>query len=113
MVQGLAATAPIEVMLQESQSLLQYFQQQSDEADPGVRLAALKGIHTLISRCVTRITQDEVLTAFQVQAMEKTTETALEIVLQAWEDPPNRRLGNAIPSLFQKLVLIRSFKLLK
>lgn len=104
MVQGIAATAPIQVMLQESQCLLNYFQQESNEADPGVRLAALKGIHTLISRCVTRSSQEEELAPVEVQVMEQTTETTLEIVLKAWEDPPNRRLGNSIPSLFQKLV---------
>jgi hypothetical protein len=104
MIQGLAATTPIEVMLQESQCLLQYFRQQSNHADPGVRLAALRGIHTLISRCLTRVTGSSSVRASQVEPIRNLTDGTLEIVLQAWENPPNRRLGNAIPQLFEKLV---------
>ena len=114
LVQGLAATVPIQIMLVESDALLQYFQQQSLEADPGVRLAALKGIHTLISRCLTRalrcsnsnISKEEsqALSLLEIEEMQTLTQQTLEIVLQAWESPPNRRLGSAIPSLFEKLV---------
>ena len=114
LVQGLAATVPIEIMLVESGALLEFFQQQSLEADPGVRLAALKGIHTLISRCLTRALrssnskipeeESQLLSRREVEEMQTLTQRTLEIVLQAWESPPNRRLGSAIPSLFEKLV---------
>jgi hypothetical protein len=111
-VQGMAATVPIGIMLQESDSFMAFFQLQSNEADPGVRLAALKGIHTLVSRCLTRISTTaadnttEALEDYEQKAIQSMTQGTLKIVLQAWENPPNRRLGNAIPSLFQKLVAL-------
>jgi len=111
MVQGMAATVPIDVMLNEAHILLEYFQLQSLQADPGVRLAALKGIHTLTSRCLTRALQQKETVYCnykhiqdETHVMQNLTQEILEIVLQAWESPPNRRLGNAIPSLFEKLV---------
>ena len=123
-VQGLAATVPTPVMLQDSRYFLQYFQQQSNEPDPEVRLAALKGILALISRCLTRLlalkdnnngdnddnahTSNDAtpLTALEFRAVQEMAQISLEIVLQAWENPPNRRLGNSIPSLFQKIVAV-------
>ena len=115
-VQGMAAVVPIRIMLTESHAFQTYFQTQCRQADPGVRLAALKGIHTLVSRCLTRVTttsdggnsstasSSSSIDREELQAIQGMIQGTLEIVLQAWENPPNRRLGNAIPSLFQKLV---------
>lgn len=108
-VQGMAATVPIEIMLLECNAFRTFFQEQSNQANPEVRLAALKGIHTLVSRCLTKVTtsSDESsisLKSYETAAIHEMTQGTLETALQAWESPPNRRLGNAIPSLFQKLV---------
>ncbi|CAB9528615.1 adenoma-associated protein homolog (Partial), partial [Seminavis robusta] len=109
MIQGLAATAPIKVMLHTSPCFMQYFQRLAHHSDPGVRLVALKGIHTLISRCYTlciATTATTPVTTSELEAIQDMTEGTLEMVLAAWENPPNRRLGSAIQSLFQKLIAL-------
>ncbi|CAB9508423.1 Putative death-receptor fusion protein (DUF2428) (Partial), partial [Seminavis robusta] len=109
MIQGLAATAPIKVMLHTSRCFMQYFRRLAHHSDPGVRLVALKGIHTLISRCYTlciATTATTPVTTSELEAIQYMTEGTLEMVLAAWENPPNRRLGSAIQSLFQKLIAL-------
>ena len=65
-----------------------------EATDPLVRLGIIKCVSTLVSRC---------------QSLEKKMtgqliEETLEMVLQAWESPPLRRLGKQIPKLFDSIV---------
>ena len=62
--------------------------------DPMVRLGALKGLSTLLSRYKSS----------QMPLDQTLVNETLEVVLQAWENPPMRKLGTAIPGLFQSLV---------
>lgn len=111
-IQGLCAAIPLEKIILESGPFFTYFQSQSHQADPGIRLAALKGIQTLVSRSLTWIqsttsrdgNSETTITVQEVEALQVLTRTTLEIILQAWENPPNRRMANSIPPLFQKLI---------
>ncbi|KAL3934492.1 MAG: hypothetical protein SGBAC_009804 [Bacillariaceae sp.] len=64
--------------------------------DPMVRCAGLKGLSTLASRLLS-------LKESNNSYAEIVNET-LDVVLQAWENPPLRKIGAAIPSLFESLV---------
>ena len=83
----------------------------TNAVDPEVRLVAIKGLRTLTNRCTTYIWQNN---RREQQDAASSTSTAhcapfdctvvvdrlLECVLSAWENPPTRRLSNAIPPLF-------------
>lgn len=66
--------------------------------DAHIRVAALKGVRTLLLQCETGLaaTRDDHLLTFL-------TNQTLQIVLDAW-DSPDRRLANALPSLFQAIL---------
>ncbi|CAJ1960388.1 unnamed protein product [Cylindrotheca closterium] len=64
--------------------------------DPMVRWAGLKGLSSLSSRLLG-------LKDSNNSHAELVNET-LDVVLQAWEHPPLRKIGSAIPSLFESLV---------
>ena len=114
LVQGLAAVIPGEVRAwiltgkgrKGALSFLQaYFCEMARQSDPEVRLASLKGIRTLCSRSITLLDSGNSPHHPDVVAiMQSATDTFLEIVLQAWENPPNRKMGNALPSVFQSIV---------
>jgi hypothetical protein len=64
--------------------------------DPMVRWGALKGLSTLASRLKS---QKDSSTTYNHLIRE-----TLDVVMQAWENPPIRKLGSAIPGLFESLV---------
>jgi Putative death-receptor fusion protein (DUF2428) len=81
--------------------------------DPEVRLIALKGLRTLTSRCRAMLTKsqmqanDSVSSAasiVQYDAMQTVAQHVLEIVLEAWDCPPTRKLASQIPALFESVV---------
>ena len=66
--------------------------------DPLVRFGTLKAISTLISRC------HSLQFDLNEPHIKSLIEETLEMVLDAWENPPMRKLGTAIPSLFESMV---------
>ena len=109
--QGLAVTASVEQLLAVDDDqggsrmlLLQVFwssfeQLALESPNPEVRLVALKGIRTLVSRCQT-IENYEPYRDLFADLAQKT----LDVVMRCWEKPPTRKLASAISSLFQSLV---------
>lgn len=69
--------------------------------DSAVRLSALRGFNTLLSRCHTILNSTHPEFAHHAKDL---TQDALEICLQTWENPPGRQVENAIPSLFGSLI---------
>ena len=79
--------------------------------DPEVRLAAIKGIRTLVSRSMTLLLAgtDHPAGASKIghvgiPIMQEVSDTCLEITLQAWENPPTRKMASSLPSVFQAIV---------
>ena len=84
--------------------------------DPEVRLSALKGIRTLLSRIHTALSpsanekqgksRDRLRqTVHQWSSSSSQPGAALmEVILQAWENPPTRKLASALPALFESWV---------
>jgi hypothetical protein len=100
-VQGIAATLDLTDLTKEVdgvtplESCWRYLLTASRFAtDPMVRLGALKGLSTILSRYKSS----------QMPLDQTLVNETLEVVLQAWENPPMRKLGTAIPGLFQSLV---------
>lgn len=80
-------------------------------SDPDVRLSALKSIRSLISRLQTiyddaQNQKSRTVNDFDAPWVHPLMIETLEIVLQAWENPPTRKLANAIPPLFDSLIQI-------
>ena len=117
LIQGVAAAVPDnQWVLSDSsengiEDALRLFQNVFGETlreamDPEVRLAALKGVRTLASRSISllgdpsRVSIDE----NQIKMMKNVSDALLETVLQAWENPPTRKMGNSLPSVFQAVV---------
>ena len=78
----------------------------SNAGDPDVRLAAIKGLRTLTNRCLSfRHVCVHNNKEQKPDGMEKglaiIVDRLLECVLMAWENPPTRKLANAIPPLFE------------
>lgn len=84
------------------EALMEVFHRQACRAvDPDVRLAALKGIRSLVSRCT--VLWDSSPRQARIRDLAEQT---LEVVLQAWENPHSRKLGSSIPGLFESLVIL-------
>ena len=66
------------------------------------RWGALKGLSTLASRWKQQ--QQQVNTTTDDNRHDELIQETLQVVLQAWENPPLRKLGTAIPGLFRTLV---------
>jgi hypothetical protein len=110
LLQGLAATLPMDHLLtswsqddalRPLQTLLASFEKLAlESSDPEVRLTALKGIRTLVSRCHALEHHDNDTTSMLSDVAHRT----LELVLRFWENPPTKRLANGISALFQSLI---------
>lgn len=73
-----------------------------EETDPIVRWASLKGLSTLASRW--RNGQNELECLATKRRIDCLIQETLQVVLQAWENPPLRKVGTAIPGIFRILV---------
>ena len=108
LLQGLAATMPWNELASSSGeaelpllTFLALFEKLALESiDPEVRLTALKGIRSLVSRCQSSEDPIKVDRAILTEMADR----ILQISLQSWENPPTRRLSSGIPSLFRQLV---------
>jgi hypothetical protein len=70
-----------------------------------VRWGALKGLSTLASRWKQQQQQQQQAnTTTEANRHDELIQETLQVVLQAWENPPLRKLGSAIPGLFRTLV---------
>ena len=111
-LQGLAARVPDDVWIlpTESTDACRIFQSFFGETvrhamDPEVRLAALKGTRTLVSRSITLLGSYSIDNhSSHLSVMRDVSEYVLELVLQAWENPPTRKLASSIPLLFQAVI---------
>jgi len=70
--------------------------------DPVTRWAALKGLSTMATRWKQH--SDNAMTEEQSLRFEHLIQDTMDVILQAWENPPLRKLGTAIPGIFQALV---------
>lgn len=104
-VKGIAATVSpdilLEVQTEAGQSPLdacwRYILRVCRTAtDPMVRWAGLKGLSTLASRLLSLEAPSN--------SHAKLVHETMDVVLQGWENPPLRKIGAAIPSLFESLV---------
>jgi hypothetical protein len=112
MVQGIAATLDLDTLTGSTtasnscsplESCWRYSLRVSQvAADPLVRWGALKGLSTLACRWKQQqaINDDISMNHHHDEVIQET----LQVVLQAWENPPLRKLGTAIPGLFRTLV---------
>jgi hypothetical protein len=105
MVKGIAATLDFDALLDSNTttnrspltSCWQYVLHVCNVAtDPMVRWAGLKGLSTLASR----LNSHQQIESKYNDLVHET----MDVVLQAWENPPLRKLGAAIPGLFESLV---------
>jgi hypothetical protein len=118
-LQGLAANTPDcewiflsgdESKIDPDKDALRLFQTSFGETvqqavDPEVRVAALKGIRTIVSRSLTLLNVEKGLTeSGKIDVMRSVSDRLLEVVLQAWENPPTRKLANVLPGIFQSVV---------
>ena len=71
--------------------------------DPMVRWGALRGLSTLASRWKQH-QQHDGDNKTPDNCHDGLIQETLEVVLQAWENPPLRKLGTAIPGLFRTIV---------
>lgn len=114
-VQGITATLSNEALVSQSPPLFShpiasYLLEQCQRA-PGsiVRLAALRALNTLINRCLAFISAD-LLEESHVVYINELASGTLDVVLQAWENPPGRQVATAVPLLFRNLIkLLRNF----
>ena len=99
-VVGEASSSPLDALTRA------FYEQSSKAVDPEVRVAVIKGLRSLVGRCTLLYDSPVVLEdASQVRArIHRFAEETLEVVLQAWENPPTRKLGSSIPGLFENLV---------
>jgi hypothetical protein len=89
-------------------------QQVRSAPDTSVRLTALKGLNTLASRCsstlllVTTTTTDACWSLKKDNVMYQyipiLVDDAMQVVLQAWENPSGRQVASYVPVLFQSLI---------
>lgn len=67
-----------------------------------VRLLALKALETVLGRWKSIISsRDDAEINFEAR---KYADKVLQVALSTWESPPSRRIGSAIPNLFQSIV---------
>lgn len=110
-VQGIAAVLPEDVLLYGSpvslieDPLASYLLRQCSEATDGpTRLAALRSLQTLLSRCSSLVNGGAIIPPTFLAYLEKLTQETLQVVMSAWENPPGRQVASAIPGLFNSLV---------
>lgn len=72
--------------------------------DPIARWAAIKGLSTLASRWQQQQQQNEATNVCGTHVYDTLIQATLDTILQAWENPPLRKLGSAIPGIFETLV---------
>jgi hypothetical protein len=108
-VQGITATLSNEALVSQSPPLFNhpiasYLLEQCQRA-PGstVRLAALRALNTLVNRCLAFISAD-LLGESHVIYINELANGTLDVVLQAWENPPGRQVATAVPGLFRSLI---------
>eukprot|EP00934_Nitzschia_sp_Nitz4_P006972 Nitzschia sp. Nitz4//scaffold176_size46146//10399//16466//NITZ4_007189-RA/size46146-snap-gene-0.3-mRNA-1//-1//CDS//3329539006//6962//frame0 len=70
----------------------------SHSTDPMVRWAAIKGLSTLASHW------KDIPTSSNSTLQDNLVDESLQVLLQAWENPPLKKLGTAIPGVFQTIV---------
>lgn len=108
--QGISATLDSSTIICEStdyhssplETCWKYLLNASQRAvDPMARWAALKGLSTLASRW-KQCSNDA--SVEQSSTFDGLVQETLSVTLQAWENPPLRKLGTAIPGIFQTLV---------
>lgn len=110
-VQGMAATLPNEVLVSQSPPLYSdplatYLLGQCRMATgSGVRLSALRALHTLINRCLAIISSG-LLEDCDVSYINGLSDGTLNVVLQAWDSPPVRQVATAVPGLFRSLLML-------
>lgn len=67
-----------------------------------VRLLGLKALETVLGRWKSILSsRDDAETNFEAR---KYADKVLQVALSTWESPPSRRIGSAIPNLFQSIV---------
>lgn len=84
-----------------------FLKQVRSAPDTAVRLTALKGLNTLSSRCSTLLTQgtsEERHASTVYHYIPVLVNDAIQIVLQAWENPAGRQVASYVPVLFQSLI---------
>lgn len=101
-LQGLTAVMPLTTSLERLMEACRALVVKA--SDPDVRLSALKGVRTLISRVNTLYETDDETKSLEHDLVHRLVLETLEVVLQAWENPPTRKLAHAIPALFASLV---------
>ena len=83
-----------------------------ESIDPDVRLAGLKGLRALTSRSnaildaagAVGLENDSTVPVVVAATLSEIANRTLPVTLQAWEFPPTRKIGNAIPALFTDLI---------
>ena len=105
--QGIAATLPDEILVKQeilrhplASTLLSYAEV---ETDPAARLSALRGLHTVLNRCLSILKLPNLPLPF-TNYIPILVESTLKIVLECWENPPGKQVASAIPGLFKSLV---------
>ena len=105
--QGIAATLPDEILVKQeilrhplASTLLSYAEA---ETDPAARLSALRGLHTVLNRCLSILKSPNLPLPF-TNYIPILVESTLKIVLECWENPPGKQVASAIPGLFKSLV---------
>lgn len=76
----------------------------SHAIDGQTRLAALRSLQTLLSRCCSIVRRDNAVSDMFLANMDNLTQETLHVVMTAWENPPGRQVAGAIPGLFNSLV---------
>jgi hypothetical protein len=110
-VQGISVVLSDDVLLYGSplslleDQLAKYILSQCVLAIDGqTRLAALRSLQTLLSRCCSTVRGDSPVSDSFLANMDKLTQETLNVVMTAWENPPGRQVAGAIPGLFHSLV---------
>jgi Putative death-receptor fusion protein (DUF2428) len=74
-------------------------------SDPDVRLAAIKALRTLVTKCTVVVQQQHSQeSSEQVRLLQTVVDSCLAAIWLAWENPPTRKLAHAIPLWFCSVV---------
>jgi Putative death-receptor fusion protein (DUF2428) len=75
-------------------------------SDPDVRLAAIKALRTLVTKCTVVVQQQQSSDQSPNQGpqLQKLIDSCLAAIWLAWENPPTRKLAHAIPLWFCSVV---------
>ena len=120
-VRGISASLPDSVIVRSGDSVKtdghkitllaspigSYLLHQSQQAtDPSVRLSAIRGTTTLLSRLVSMLLTRAKVDRHFSNDLNKLVEDALEVAFVTWENSSSRQITNALPSLFENIVKV-------